>query len=382
MKTVLGKHIKLFGGGTPSKKSDAFWIGNIPWASVKDMKEGSLIFPSDSISEDGVRNSATRVVPQGSLIIATRMAVGKVAFAAVDMAINQDLKLIETREGIDRKFLFYFLKAKDSYFQEVSSGATVKGIKIQHIIGIELNLPPVATQKKIAAILDAADAHRQKTRQLLAKYDELAQSIFLEMFGDPVTNPKGWEVVKFADVGKLDRGKSKHRPRNAPELLGGNHPLIQTGDVANSGGYIKSFTSTYSELGLRQSRMWPAGTLCITIAANIAKTGILKFDACFPDSVVGFIPNTKTTNEFVQGWMKFLQKIIEDSAPESAQKNINLKILRELDFILPSYEMQKKYTSSIKAIEGQKELITTEMEYSEDLFNSLLQKAFKGELID
>ncbi|WP_375585930.1 restriction endonuclease subunit S [Cyclobacterium xiamenense] len=381
MKTQLGNHINLYGGGTPSKEVESYWNGEIPWASVKDLKEENFIFPTDRITEAGVKNSATRIVPKGSLIIATRMAVGKVAFASDDMAINQDLKVIEPQKELDRKYLFYFLKANDAYFQGVSSGATVKGIKIKHINSLELTLPPLSTQKKIAAILDAADAHRQKTRQLLAKYDALAQSIFLEMFGDPVTNPKGWEIVKFSEVGKLDRGKSKHRPRNATELLGGIHPLIQTGDVANSGGYIKNYTSTYSDLGLRQSKMWPKGTLCITIAANIAKTGILKFDACFPDSVVGFIPNKKTNNEYVQGWMKFLQKIIEDSAPESAQKNINLKILRDLDFMVPRIEFQKKYSAAINSIECQKDIILSELEESESLFNSLLQKAFKGELV-
>ena len=127
--------------------------------------------------------------------------------------------------------------------------------------------------------------------------EDFLRSAFLEMFGDPVTNPKGWPLIKFSEIGELDRGKSQHRPRNAPELLGGPYPLIQTGDVANSGGYIRSYKSTYSEIGLKQSRMWPKGTLCITIAANIAKTGILTFDACFPDSVVGFSPNKKTNTE-------------------------------------------------------------------------------------
>ena len=134
------------------------------------------------------------------------------------------------------------------------------------------------------------------------------------MFGDPVTNPKGWEIRKFEDIGSLDRGVSKHRPRNAPELLDGPHPLIQTGDISNSDGYIRSYKSTYSEIGLKQSKIWPAGTLCITIAANIAKTGILTFDSCFPDSVVGFSPNTQATTEYVQFWLGFLQKILEDSA--------------------------------------------------------------------
>ena len=246
---------------------------------------------------------------------------------------------------------------------------------------IEIPLPSISTQKKIAAILDAADVYRQKTKTLIEKYDQLAQSLFLEMFGNPVTNSKKWPIVKLSEVGKLDRGKSKHRPRNAPELLGGKYPLIQTGDVANSGGYITKYKSTYSEIGLRQSKMWKVGTLCITIAANIAKTGILTFGACFPDSVVGFIPNSKTNAEFVQHWMSFLQKILEDSAPESAQKNINLEILKNLDIILPPEILQNQFAERLNIILMQKQQAQASLQKAEDLFNSLLQKAFKGELV-
>ena len=130
----------------------------------------------------------------------------------------------------------------------------------------------------------------------------------------------------------------KHRPRNDPRLLGGEYPLVQTGDVANASLYIMSYNSTYSELGLKQSKMWSKGTLCITIAANIAKTAILEFDACFPDSVVGFIANEKTNNIFIHYWFSFFQAILESQAPESAQKNINLKILSELKVIVPEKE--------------------------------------------
>lgn len=95
--------------------------------------------------------------------------------------------------------------------------------------------------------------------------------MFVEMFGDPVTNPMDWPIRYLGNLGELDRGVSKHRPRNEPSLLNGPYPLIQTGDVANCDGYIRKYTSTYSEEGLRQSRLWPQGTLCITIAANIGK---------------------------------------------------------------------------------------------------------------
>ena len=200
------------------------------------------------------------------------------------------------------------------------------------------------------------------------------------MFGDPVTNPKNWEKVDFASIGTLERGKSKHRPRNDPALLGGEYPLIQTGDVANSNGYLTTYKSTYSELGLKQSKIWSAGTLCITIAANIAKTGILTFDACFPDSVVGFINNDKSNIEYVKFWMGFLQKTLEDSAPMAAQKNINLKILRELEVPLPSIDLQNLFGERLIKIEKQKTLAQQALKKSEDLFNSLLQQVFKGEL--
>ena len=279
------------------------------------------------------------------------------------------------------RYIYYFFKK--NWIRRITKrqvGSATNYIKMDDIAGYKIPLPPLAQQKKIAAILDAADAYRQKTKALIEKYDELSQSLFLDMFGDPVTNPKGWEIVKFSDVGKLDRGKSKHRPRNAPELLGGKHPLIQTGDLANCGIYLDKYNSTYSDIGLAQSKKWPTGTLCITIAANIAKTGILSFDSCFPDSVVGFVPNEKTNTIFTLFWISFLQKILEETAPESAQKNINLSILRNLDLPLPPIEKQTEFARLVEQIELQRKHAKNSILKSNNLFNCLLQKAFKGEL--
>lgn len=174
------------------------------------------------------------------------------------------------------------------------------------------------------------------------------------MFGDPVSNSFGLSEATLPELGEFGRGVSKHRPRNDPKLLGGEYPLIQTGDVANAGLYITSYNSTYSELGLKQSKMWDKGTLCITIAANIAKTAILEFDACFPDSVVGFTANEKTSNVFIHYWFSFFQAILESQAPESAQKNINLKILSELKVIVPEKEKQNEFVEFIKQVDKSK----------------------------
>ncbi len=181
-------------------------------------------------------------------------------------------------------------------------------------------------------------------------------------------------------MGALDRGVSKHRPRNDPKLLGGKYPLIQTGDVANCDGYIHTHSNTYSELGLKQSKLWSAGTLCITIAANIAKTGILKIDACFPDSVVGFRTDSEATVEYVRVWLSFLQKMLEESAPESAQKNINLAILRDLEVPLPPIAKQHSFHEALRKRNTLRARLVANQYYLNSLFASLQYRAFRGEL--
>lgn len=267
------------------------------------------------------------------------------------------------------------------FMQTVSGvGGSLLRARPAFVAGISIPLPPLEEQRRIAAILDQAETLRTQRRAALAQIDSLTQSIFLNMFGDPVTNSKGWKILRLSDVGSLDRGVSKHRPRNAPELLGGAHPLVQTGEVANCDGYIRSYKNSYSDVGLRQSKIWPVGTLCITIAANIAKTGILTFEACFPDSVVGFRANEPATVEFVRVWLSFLQKALEDAAPESAQKNINLAILRDLRIPAPPLPLQQSFASRIQAIEALKATHRAALAQLNALFAALQQRAFAGAL--
>jgi type I restriction enzyme, S subunit len=267
------------------------------------------------------------------------------------------------------------------FMQTVSGvGGSLLRARPAYVAEIKIPLPPLPEQRRIAAILDQAETLRTQRRTALALLDTLTQSIFLDMFGDPVTNPKTWPLVRLAEMGSLDRGVSKHRPRNAPELLNGPYPLVQTGEVSNCDGYIRAYKNSYSEIGLRQSKMWPAGTLLITIAANIAKTGILTFEACFPDSVVGFRAADPATVEFVRVWLSFLQKALEDAAPESAQKNINLAILRDLRIPAPSLALQQSFATRIQAIEALKSTHRTALAQLDALFASLQHRAFSGTL--
>lgn len=323
----------------------------------------------------------TKIAKPLDILFSVRAPVGPTNICDVEACIGRGLAAIRTGDTLYYKFLYFFFKTIEEKLASQGNGSTFSAITTSVLKDLEIPLPPLATQKRIAEILDAADALRRKDQELLKKYDELAQAIFIDMFGDPVKNEKGWEKRQFKELGTLDRGVSKHRPRNAPELLGGIYPLIQTGDVANSGGIITTYKATYSDLGLKQSKLWKNGTLCITIAANIAKTGILDFDACFPDSIVGFKPNEYISNsKFIQYWIGFLQKILEDNAPESAQKNINLEILRGLDVICPPVALQNEFENKIRKINILRNKLSNKID--DELFESLIQKAFKGELIN
>ena len=277
------------------------------------------------------------------------------------------------------RYLYYALKSQQERLFSIRSGACMPNIKKADLGKFEFEFDrDERKQNKIVTVLSKIEAVIGERKRELELLDELVKSRFIEMFGDPVSNPKGMVKKTLPELGEFGRGVSKHRPRNDKALLGGPYPLIQTGDIANSGMYITEYHSTYSELGLRQSKMWDKGTLCITIAANIAKTAILGFDACFPDSVVGFNANENTNNVFIHYWFSFFQEILESQAPESAQKNINLKILSELEVIVPDIQEQNKFAALVAQTDKSKLIIQKNLDELETLNKALMQKYFGG----
>ncbi|CAN0597151.1 unnamed protein product, partial [Ectocarpus sp. 12 AP-2014] len=199
--------------------------------------------------------------------------------------------------------------------------------------------------------------------------------------------PDSWKFKHLSEVGQLARGKSKHRPRNDPRLFGDEYPFIQTGEVANATGEITSATRFYSAFGLQQSRLFPAGTLCITIAANIADTAILGIDACFPDSVVGFTPkDSEALSDFVKYLIDVNKQDLESFAPATAQKNINLKVLNELRLPFPSLEEQTEIVRRVGQLFAHADRIERKVNNAlarvNNLTQSILAKAFRGELTE
>ena len=300
--------------------------------------------------------------------------IGRTTLHPAKSSVIGTMQYLIPKENVLPEYLFYVVSYM--HLEKYFMGATIPHIYFKDYKNEEFNLDSIEKQAEIVDVFGRCQQVIKKRKEELSALDNLIKARFVEMFGDPVSNSYGFPEATLPELGELGRGVSKHRPRNDSKLLGGDYPLIQTGDVANAGLYITSYGGTYSELGLKQSKMWNKGTLCITIAANIAKTAILEFDACFPDSVVGFIANEKTNNIFIHYWFSFFQAILESQAPESAQKNINLKILSELKVIVPKKEKQDEFVEFIEQVYKSKVAVQKALDETQMLFDSLMQEYF------
>src|SRR5439155_9936595 len=159
-----------------------------------------------------------------------------------------------------------------------------------------------------------------------------------------------WRPAKLDELGLVGRGRSRHRPRNAAFLYGGRYPFFQTGDIKAANLYLTEFTQTYSEEGLAQSKLWKPGTLCITIAANIAETAILGVEGCFPDSVVGFIADPQKADvRFIKYYIDTIKLQMQSVSRGTTQDNLSLDKLLTFDLRVPPLPVQRRIASILSA---------------------------------
>ena len=276
--------------------------------------------------------------------------------------------------ALENRYIFYLLQRLK--LGRLATATGVPGLNREDAYALDVVIPQLDEQRRIVDILDRAASIRRLRQQAQNTARLIIPALFNKMFGDPATNPMGWPIATLGELGSLERGRSRHRPRNDPALLGGPYPLIQTGEVAAADWYINSFKSTYSELGLQQSRLWPSGTLCITIAANIANSGILTFDACFPDSVVAFTPGVRVTTIYAKACLDFLREGIERLAPQLAQKNINLDILQQVPFPVPPLALQAEFGNRVKAVTQMAERQREGESSAENMLQSIQSRMF------
>jgi restriction endonuclease S subunit/predicted ATPase len=314
-------------------------------------------------------------------------------------AYNVAMAKVYIPEGIYNRYVYYLLRTE--IFQaplRLVSRSAQSGFNKQDLAKIELPIAPFNEQRQIADKLDSVlarvDACRDRLDHISLILKRFRQSVLSAATSGELTvdwrasNKRDfdWQKVHISDIGQIGRGKSKHRPRNDPRLYGGLYPFIQTSDVTHSGGLLISHTQTYSEFGLSQSKLWPAGTVCITIAANIGDTTILTYPACFPDSIVGFIADPqKCIPQFLKWSIDMLSDDLKSSAPATAQKNINLSILNDVEFYCPPYDEQYEIVRRVETLFAYADRIESLHHNAygqiEQLIPAFLDEAFRGELV-
>ena len=206
---ALGDVCQFVGGGTPSRKQPEYFDGDIPWATVKDFKRFRISDTEEHISEVAVADSATNIVEAGTVLLVSRVGLGKVAIAERRLAINQDIKGLTPTPNILSDYLFWFLLSRADDIKRMGAGATVKGITLPDIKSIRMPAPPLDEQRCIIDLLSRAEGIVRLRREAQKKAAELIPALFLEMFGDPATNPKGWPVRRISDfVARFVGGKN------------------------------------------------------------------------------------------------------------------------------------------------------------------------------
>jgi type I restriction enzyme, S subunit len=348
------------------------------WLLIAGAGDFGELYPAPKKST----TEASKLSRPGDIILGIRATIGEKVLSDGEYCLGRGVTALRAKAMTDSRYLWHWVEHARPKLASKAKGATFKQVSRQDICELEISLPPIAQQKRIAAILDQAEALRSLRRQSIGQLDALGRSVFLEMFGDPVTNPKKWETPPMREVAVIERGKFTPRPRNDPSYYGGEFPFIQTGDISSAVGKLNSWTQTLNKKGIRVSRSFLPGTIVVAIVgATIGMSAILGIEVYCPDSVVGIqVFPEKAVAEYLEMVLQYWRPVFIEQAPATARANINLETFRPLQVPLPPLTLQQEFADRIQAIEALKAQHRESLAKMDTLFASLQHRAFRGEL--
>ena len=373
-------------GGTPSRSKSEFYTGNIPWAKISDLEksnDGYIYETEEHITEEALKSINNRFFKVGTLLLAMYGSVGKTAIAKIDLSTNQAILGINIidKNDVDIKYLRYWFTTIKEQLLNRAVGAALANISLGIVKELEIPLPNLATQQRIAAILDQADAIIQNNRAIVQKYDALTQSLFLDMFGDPVKNEKGWEKIKLGDLSQISSGSTPSRLND--NYFSGNIPWVKTGEV--NGKIILDTEEKITKEALENSscKLYPKGSLIIAMygqGKTRGQIGFLGIDATTNQACAVIPPSEKINFNYLFQLLKLNYEDLRSLGRGGNQPNLNSGLIKSYEVINPPITLQNQFAERVAMIEAQKQQAQLELAKSEELFQSLLQRAFKGEL--
>lgn len=385
VKVSLGECCEIISGATPKISVEAYWDGELYWVTPKDLSNLGVPYIADTprkITEAGLRSCAARLLPTGSVLLSSRAPIGHVAINKLPMATNQGFKsLIPDPLKVDAKYLYYWLRANRSYLESLGNGATFKEVSKEVVSRVEILLPEIMEQRRIAEALDQSEALRTKRRGTLFQLAELIHSIFLDMFGDPVRNTKNFPLVKLGGLTKIGNGSTPSR--KSPEYFDGKIPWVKTAEVR--GGLITDTEEKISEKArsVTRCKIYPRGSILIALygqGKTRGKCAILGIDAATNQvcAVLSPSPAYETWFLFTQLDMAYLR--LRALGRGGNQANLNLRMIADFEVILPPLDIQRNFAYCVETIEDLKASHRAHLVELDALFASLQYRAFRGEL--
>lgn len=355
----LGDVCDTSSGGTPSSKNTNYYGGDIPWIKSGDLRENIINQVSSFITEEGLKNSSAKwVEPKAVLLAMYGATVGRLAILNIAATTNQAVCSIRPKEdNIAIEYIYYLLRSKVSIFLRQAVGGAQPNISQTIIKETVIPFPPLPEQQRIADILDKAEAINQKREQVLALCDEFLRATFLDMFGDPVSNPKGWDIYNWEKVIDIKNGKNQKK-------------------VAQENGEYAIFGSG-GEMGRANDFITPAFSVIIGRKGNINDPILITEPVWNVDTAFGLVPNIEMLlHDYLYLFCVFFDFL-------RLNKTVTIPSLRKVDLYeiqipIPPIELQQKFSEIVEKVNGIKTRIQQAQELP--LFDALSQQAFKGEL--
>lgn len=390
---TLGSLVSVTGGGTPSRSVADYWNGLVPWATVKDFKDVELSATEETITQAGVENSATNVVDPGSIIVPTRIALGKVAINTIPLAINQDLKALRTNGRVDTRYLLHFLLTQAPRVEARGVGSTVKGITLDVLREIQVPFPrDLNEQRRIAAILDKADVIRRKRHQALAETDALLRAAYLQLVGLRNPDHNLWPVLRIEELAAQHRNAMRTGPFGSDLLHSEfvDHGIAVLGiDNAVQNRFAwdeRRFITPEKYEKLQRYRVFP-GDVIVTIMGTTGRSTVVPDDipeAITTKHLATITPDrTRVHPAFLSFAIHSDPLIIRQIAKANKgaiMAGLNLGIIKALEIPLPPLHLQQRFAACLSKIHKRQDNLASPELSGEYLFSSLSQRAFRGEL--
>ncbi|MEB8285614.1 restriction endonuclease subunit S [Aeromonas veronii] len=361
-------------GKTPPKSSADNFDGDIPFITPAEL--GSDIYVSNSpqtLSAKGA--NIVKTVPKDAVMVCCIGSLGKLGIAAREVRTNQQINsVIFNKNYVFPKYGYYALAQLKPMLESIAPATTVAIVNKSNFESLEIPLPPFEEQKRIAAILDKADAIRQKRQQAITLADDFLRSVFLDMFGDPVTNPKGWELSTIGKLGNVITGSTPSSKKTG--MFDGDIPFVTPGDLETDAPVSRTLTDE----GALNCRTCRKGTTLVCCIGTIGKIGIASRTSAFNQQINAIEWGGEIDDEFGFFAMKLMKNKVISSAIKTTLPILNKSAFAALTMYLPPKNLQvefsKIYSSTYRLNEKSKKFTIN----SNILFDSLLQKSFSGQL--